>query len=65
MNQTYRESFFGMSISEALNVIKDKPSQGNDHQNHKGDGNKHHRGLANIGRTCGIWTGGFFLQRSL
>lgn len=38
----------GICISKPLDVIKDEPCEGNDHQDNEGDGDKHNRRAAHI-----------------
>lgn len=37
---TYRQPIFSVYITESLNIVEDQPSEGNEHENDKGDGNK-------------------------
>lgn len=38
-----------MSVSEALNIVEDEPGEGDDHQDHEGDGHEHDGCLADVG----------------
>lgn len=45
---THLVSVSSIRISEPLNVVEDQPCQGDDHQHNEGDGDKYHRGSANV-----------------
>lgn len=46
---THRESFLGVSVTEALYVVKDEPSERDDHEHNEGDGHEEHRCLVDAG----------------
>ena len=38
-----------MSVAEALDVVEDEPSEGDDHEDDEGDGHEEHRRLVDGG----------------
>lgn len=47
-SQAYLGAVSGISIAESLDVVEDKPGEGDDHENDEGDGYKHYRCSAHI-----------------
>ena len=45
---TYRQPFLGVRVTESLYVVKDQPSQRDDHQHDEGDGHEEDRRLADV-----------------
>lgn len=46
--QSYLVAISGISIAESLDVVEDKPGEGDDHENDEGDGDKHYWRSAHI-----------------
>lgn len=46
--QTYLVAISCVSVAEPLDVVEDKPGEGDDHEDDEGDGHKHHGRSAHV-----------------